>query len=610
MLRRPRPRPACARGSKEAVRRSPLTKAVILAGGRGSAVFPLTSFWPKLSFPIGHDPLLAHQLAYLHGQGIRDVAIVSSAHRDSSRESILAATQVGTGDLALHWHFDNGTKGTAGALWRLRDWLGTGDFLVLQGNLYIRSLDLAPLLRQHQQGDSGLSIVVEERRRDRADLEHIVLDEGGRVRQFDVPHYTRLNDDALAFSGLYLFNSHVLELYDDEGYVDIKEQLLPLLHAAGVHVRAIPARGALTRLNTLEDYFRLNGEYLLNGVSKPGPFFAPLREILPRVWVGAQARVSPHAFVVGPVVIGKESVIEDGAELIGPCSLGPQTHVESGARVRESIVWGPARVQRGAQVEFSLVTRETIVPPRAVVHNTVLMNSAPVDGQFQFMNSRSTAGPTLAPAPGGPPPRRLPRGPQRVYPRAKRLFDLCVAAAALVLVAPLMVVIGLAIKLSSRGPVLFSQLRCGREGREFRMYKFRTMVQGADRLQEQLARRKDTDGPMFKLERDPRITRLGRLLRKTSLDELPQLYNVLRGEMSLVGPRPLAMQEMRCAPSWRDIRLSVPPGITGLWQVEGRSSPYFHDWIEYDVHYVLNQSAALDLRILWKTVRAALGGGK
>jgi lipopolysaccharide/colanic/teichoic acid biosynthesis glycosyltransferase len=129
------------------------------------------------------------------------------------------------------------------------------------------------------------------------------------------------------------------------------------------------------------------------------------------------------------------------------------------------------------------------------------------------------------------------------------------------------------------------------------------MEENAEELQESLTARKDVDGPMFKMEIDPRVTRLGNFLRKTSLDELPQLVNVLRGEMSLVGPRPLIMSEMDLAPAWRDLRLSVRPGITGLWQVNGRAHIAFHDWIENDIRYVREQSLGLDLRILGRTFK-------
>ncbi|MBI5903459.1 MAG: sugar transferase [Deltaproteobacteria bacterium] len=182
-------------------------------------------------------------------------------------------------------------------------------------------------------------------------------------------------------------------------------------------------------------------------------------------------------------------------------------------------------------------------------------------------------------------------------------MDILASAVLLALLSPVMLLICAMIKRDSEGPCVFSQKRCGKDGRDFVMYKFRTMVKDAPSLQQKLVAEKNVDGPMFKLFNDPRVTRIGEKLRKTSLDELPQLINVLRGEMSLVGPRPLVMDEMKFSPSWRSIRLKVKPGVTGLWQVQGRSEASFHDWIRYDVDYVKNQSLWLDLKILFKTVK-------
>ena len=140
------------------------------------------------------------------------------------------------------------------------------------------------------------------------------------------------------------------------------------------------------------------------------------------------------------------------------------------------------------------------------------------------------------------------------------------------------------------------------------MHKFRTMVPDAEKRQKELRAQNSVDGPMFKLEEDPRITRVGKLLRKTSLDELPQLLNVLRGEMSLVGPRPLAYDEMKFCPTWRDARLSVSPGLTGLWQVKARNRNRFAEWIRYDLEYVRTHSLWLDLYILIRTARVLLKG--
>jgi lipopolysaccharide/colanic/teichoic acid biosynthesis glycosyltransferase len=189
--------------------------------------------------------------------------------------------------------------------------------------------------------------------------------------------------------------------------------------------------------------------------------------------------------------------------------------------------------------------------------------------------------------------------------RAKAVGDACVSAALLALLSPLVLVVAALVKLDSPGPVFFYQRRCGRGGREFWMLKFRTMVAHAEALRPQL--KNDHDGPMFKLLQDPRITRVGRYLRMSSLDELPQLVNVLRGEMSLVGPRPLAREEMAANAEWRQARLSVRPGMTGLWQINGRASRQFSDWVRYDMEYVAHRSFLGDLKILLRTIPAVLG---
>ena len=190
----------------------------------------------------------------------------------------------------------------------------------------------------------------------------------------------------------------------------------------------------------------------------------------------------------------------------------------------------------------------------------------------------------------------------------KELFDRAAAGLALLCLAPALFTIALAVRMTSRGPVLFRQERIGQCGEAFTMLKFRSMVQDADRMVEQLAARSDGNGVLFKMKEDPRVTRVGRFLRRYSLDELPQLINVLRGDMSLVGPRPpLAKEVERYGEDMRR-RLLVKPGLTGLWQVSGRSDISWDDSVRLDVRYVENWSLALDVMILVKTVRTVLQG--
>jgi exopolysaccharide biosynthesis polyprenyl glycosylphosphotransferase len=189
----------------------------------------------------------------------------------------------------------------------------------------------------------------------------------------------------------------------------------------------------------------------------------------------------------------------------------------------------------------------------------------------------------------------------------KRLFDFCIAGASLILLSPLFIVIAIAIVTTSRGPVFFIQERYGYRRRRFPMWKFRSMVVDADALMASLENRNEAKGPIFKIKDDPRITPVGRFLRRTSLDELPQLWNVLLGDMSLVGPRPMSVRDVSLFSQAQLMRrFSVRPGITGSWQVAGRSSLSFDQWVALDFTYIDQWSLSLDFKILAKTVPAVL----
>jgi lipopolysaccharide/colanic/teichoic acid biosynthesis glycosyltransferase len=203
----------------------------------------------------------------------------------------------------------------------------------------------------------------------------------------------------------------------------------------------------------------------------------------------------------------------------------------------------------------------------------------------------------------------LSRMPNPKHLEVKRSVDIVGALLLLLATAPLMLAIVLAIKLTTPGPALFAHERYGYMKRRFRMYKFRTMVNGAEQLQPALEEYNEASGPAFKIRNDPRITRVGRFLRRTSLDELPQLWHVLRGEMSLVGPRPLPTRDVRrFTEPWLMRRFSMRPGLTCLWQISGRTTLSFQRWIELDLEYIDRWSLSLDAWILLRTLPAVIRG--
>ena len=222
----------------------------------------------------------------------------------------------------------------------------------------------------------------------------------------------------------------------------------------------------------------------------------------------------------------------------------------------------------------------------------------------------ATAAPPLSQAAAPAQPRRVTPSPRWSSPRAvrfKRGLDVVASATALALLSPLLASIAIAVKRTSAGPALFVDWRIGRDQRPFRCYKFRTMCADAPDRQKDLEEVNECGGVLFKIREDPRVTSVGVWLRKYSLDELPQLFNILRGEMSLVGPRPLPTRDVSCMDEWHTQRHLVTPGLTGLWQVNGRSRLDFDDMIRLDLDYIEDWSPAGDLVILARTAHAVLG---
>jgi exopolysaccharide biosynthesis polyprenyl glycosylphosphotransferase len=195
--------------------------------------------------------------------------------------------------------------------------------------------------------------------------------------------------------------------------------------------------------------------------------------------------------------------------------------------------------------------------------------------------------------------------PHNPYPLAiKKIMDIIVSLMLIILFAPFLIAFGLLIKLTSPGPIIFKQARVGLRGRQFNLYKFRTMVSNAESIRKELGEMNEMDGPVFKIKDDPRITRVGKFLRNTGLDELPQLFNILKGEMSLIGPRPPLQSETIQYKRWQLRRLSVKPGLSCFWQIKpNRNSIKFEQWMEMDLAYIDNWSPRLDFIILLKTIK-------
>lgn len=352
---------------------------------------------------------------------------------------------------------------------------------------------------------------------------------------------------------------------------------------AALSARGVPSRDLFLQAAV----FDLTEERGLLGLTEQLLFEAErAREPL----VAAGAEVHPTAVIKGPVIVGEGAVISPGATVIGPALIG-----------------AGSRVGANALVAQCLVPPETLVPAGSAVRHRYLTEA----GSDAEREPRATLAP-FSPPPGGWGVTGEYRNerPTRRYADVKAPVDAVLSILGLLVISPLLAILALLVKLDSRGPVLFGDRREGKGGRVFRCWKFRTMFVGADARQRELAQQNQMDGPQFKMERDPRVTRLGRILRPLSLDEFPQLFNVAWGEMSFVGPRPSPFRENQMCIPWREARLSVRPGITGLWQVcrQERSMGDFHQWIYYDLLYVRHMSPWLDFKILLATLFTA--GGK
>jgi lipopolysaccharide/colanic/teichoic acid biosynthesis glycosyltransferase len=300
--------------------------------------------------------------------------------------------------------------------------------------------------------------------------------------------------------------------------------------------------------------------------------------------------ISPGTRLFGKILFGQNVSIGPTAIIVGPTIIGNDVKIAKGAVIRASIVDSGVSVPQNSIVQTRVLIDEQKFQKQATQAKTNC-RAAIINGIASYKNSCANNFRTW---------------PRYSYARcAKRIADIVTAAVVLTLFAPVFPIIAIVIKLTSRGPVFFKDARQGLYGKAFNCLKFRTMLVGADNLQDKLRSLNQADGPQFKMADDPRLSTVGRFLRDTYIDEIPQFFNVLLGQMSVVGPRPSPESENTLCPSWRDARLSVRPGITGLWQVCRTRQPMkdFQEWIHYDTEYVRDLSLRMDLWVFWQTAK-------
>ena len=343
-------------------------------------------------------------------------------------------------------------------------------------------------------------------------------------------------------------------------------------------------------LETITDYLALTGKMLAHA----DHFVAGTRRLADGVWAERGVEVERGSRIRGPILLRTGSRVASGASLVGPAVIGDAVTVGQDAFVGNSILHTGAHVPQGAQIWRSVVEDGAALAP----NQPMSLSWSARGGCRRYGSTAPRIGFSSVVLPSR---NALRRGHVYAYAAAKRVMDIAGALAGLALTLPLYPFIALAIKLETSGPVFFGHRRQTLGGREFGCLKFRSMVSNALALLDKL--KNEVDGPQFHIENDLRLTRVGKFLRRTNLDEVPQFWNVLLGDMSLVGPRPSPDDENQFCPAWREARLSVRPGLTGLWQLRrtNRAGGDFHQWIQYDTQYVREASFLTDVKIIWET---------
>ncbi len=468
----------------------------------------------------------------------------------------------------------------------------TGDYLLLVEPRYwpLTGYDFEWIVRQSQPS-SGATYVVAVGRDDPGARERVECDGQGRVqrvqRLYSRGGWTGPGEGKVICA---VVPGRALQGVPFESLADLRNRLA----GRGLLTRDLPVPSDVADLTTPAGVLALAEQAL--DVLLDGPAEG-LRAIRPGVLAGSGCRVAPTARLIGPAVLQDGAVLEAGATVVGPAIVGAGARVGAGAVVARSVMLAGASVADGTGVCSEIISGRRSDEAAGAEAPGGHASARALDSCV----SRHLVVADL--------PRQQRSRRRRLELAIKRGLDVALAGIGLLALAPILLAAAALVKASSPGPLFFIHRREGRGGREFGCLKFRTMVPDAHRKQREMYAQNQVDGPQFKIDKDPRVTRIGAILRRTNIDELPQLFNVLAGQMSLVGPRPSPFRENQICVPWRLARLSVRPGITGVWQIcrDRRSEGDFHQWIYYDLAYVKHFSLWLDVKILWYTLTSRGG---
>lgn len=485
-------------------------------------------------------------------------------------------------------------------------------YLVFNGDLF-PICDLNDAILVHRQNRSDVTLIDFPRKAGKSYEEKIHLNAEGHVQRVN-RHYDQ-RDNSLAVDRewpvILALSSHAMKTLLDVSLPHRINQWPAAMLRAGLMVRGSTIPGRSFSLHDREQLFELN-EMILRLKPQWLATAGGLVDQGQRIWVGKNVKIDSSANVLGPVAMGDDVEIGPEAVIVGPTTIGRGCKIGAGIVLKRSVVLPDTTLASAAfknqALSQSIVlggdhpTIQALIPEKEIGARSGEFTSLSVDRPIKIDTVLE----------GGTTPA-LTGVRYRAFHATKRAMDIVGALIALIAAAPFFPFIMLAIYLNSPGPIFYGAIRQGRGGKNFRCWKFRTMVPNADEIKRKLMIKNEVDGPQFKIKNDPRIFQVGRILRKLNIDEWPQFWNVLRGQMSIVGPRPSPEKENQMCPAWREARLSVRPGITGLWQVSrrrDRGETDFQEWIYYDVQYIKKQSVWLDLKICLKTILVAMGGGQ